>query len=116
MGKDRTIKENATLPIPSNYTPTSDFILDALQYTKVKCTWDDDDITRKFKLSNSASNNIDDDSISSSEKISSKGNKFRKLLGLSIDSDDDESNDNDDESSSSNQEEEEEEIKAKKRI
>ena len=34
---DRQVKEKATFPIPSNYN-LPDFILDVLQYAKVKCT------------------------------------------------------------------------------
>jgi len=108
---DRDVKEKASLPIPSNYNPP-DFILDALQYTKVKCTWDEDDLTRRQKLTTAPTNDQDYDdlraylasdnssdeeeqSISSSDEAapkstSSTANTFRKLLGLAHSSDESE--------------------------
>jgi len=105
---DRDVKEKASMPIPSSYNPP-DFILDALQYTKVKCTWDEDDLQRRQKLTTAPTNDQDYDdlraylasdnssdeeeqSISSSsdagpKSSSSDANKFRKLLGLAHSSD-----------------------------
>ena len=88
-----------------------------MQYTKVKCTWDEDDLQRRHKLTVAPTNDEeyddlraylasdnssseDEESISSetgpkSSASASASNKFRKLLGLAHSSDeesDDEGN------------------------
>merc|ERR1712228_372390 len=47
--KGRTLHDSASLPIPSAYTPPI-FILEAFQYTNVKCTWDEEDQKRKHLM------------------------------------------------------------------
>ena len=57
---DRQVKEKATFPIPSNYNPP-DFMLDMLQYTKVKCAWDEDNSQRRYKLALAPTNDQEHD-------------------------------------------------------
>lgn len=103
--KDRTLKDKAT-DVPSTYQPP-DFIVNALQQTNVKCTWEDGDYEREKKLTqygvgNTAWDDLADkddlrvylaSDASSKEESGSEsdgenennGSVMRKLLGLGSD-------------------------------
>jgi len=97
--KDRKLRDRA-ISVPSNYEPPS-FIVDALQQTDVKCTWEDGDYVREQKLTQYGvrsatwetlaenddikaylgSDNSSEDDSSDDDKIT-KSSGMRKLLGL----------------------------------
>ena len=103
---NRPMRDEAT-SIPGKYEPP-EFVVSALQQTKVQCTWDQGDKERERKLTNYGSTgweasfeaddlkaylasdgSSDEDSDSDNEGKSDKRSQMRKLLGLENDSDDD---------------------------
>ena len=48
---DREVRDTCT-HVPLSYKPPSDFIINALQHTNVKCTWDEGEREREKKLTN----------------------------------------------------------------
>jgi NUC153 domain len=101
---NRQVRDEA-FHVPSNYKPP-EFVVNALQQTNVRCTWDEGDIDREQKLTKYASgqgwselaesedlrayiasDNSSNDDSDMDTKSNGKGSKLRKLLGL--DSDDD---------------------------
>lgn len=120
--KDREMRDECAL-VPSNYEAPG-FIVNALQHSNVKCTWEEGDYNRESKLTQYgigneawealqagddlkaylASDNSSEEENSDEENIDEKGGRgtaMRRLLGL--DSDDDgsstKSDGNDDETS-----------------
>jgi len=117
----RHLRDQA-VTIPSNYVPP-EFVVNALQQTNVKCTWEDEDMERSRKLtqygvgnekwdamvegddlkaylaSDNSSNedsDSDDEGEGEGEDRNKKGSKMRALLGLSGDEgSDDDDNDGD---------------------
>ena len=96
---NRQVKEKATFPIPSNYNPP-DFMLDVLQYAKVKCAWDEDDSQRCYKLALVPTNDqehndlciyLTSDNSSDCESLQGVSNA-RKLLALAFSDDESEGN------------------------
>jgi hypothetical protein len=118
--KDRKLRDEAT-SIPSNYVPP-EFVVSALQQTKVQCTWETGDHERERTLTKYSSGegwaamtetddlkaylasegSSDEEDIEEGE-ATQKGANLRKMLGLDSDSDD-ASNDSTDEESSSDDE------------
>jgi len=103
---NRPMRDEAT-SIPGKYEPP-EFVVSALQQTKVQCTWDQGDKERERKLTNYGSTgwqdsfeaddlkaylasdgSSDEDSDSDNEGKSDKRSQMRKLLGLENDSDED---------------------------
>jgi len=118
--KDRPMRDEAT-SVPSNYEPP-DFVVSALQQTKVQCTWDQGDVERERKLTKYCSkewqnlseadelraylaSDVSSDEESVNEKAG-KGSKIRKLLGLDSDDEDEEDSAKSGNASSSNSDEE----------
>jgi hypothetical protein len=116
--KDRPMRDEAT-SVPSNYEPP-DFIISALQQTKVQCTWDQGDAERERKLTQYSSGGWQEDmteaddlkaylaSDASSDEDSEdeKANKtsnMRKLLGLSGDEDEESGSESSDVGEDSNE-------------
>jgi hypothetical protein len=102
--KDRQLRDEAT-GLPSNYVPP-DFIVAALQQTKVQCTWETGDHDREKALTTYASGEAwealaeggdlqaymasdasSDEEDAKDNQENEKGSKMRKMLGLDSDSD-----------------------------
>jgi hypothetical protein len=109
--KDRPMRDKAT-SVPGNYVPP-EFVVSALQQTKVQCTWDLGDRDRERMLTKYAAGGAEwgkdieeedlkaylasdassddegeDDSDAEQQRHKGKGSKMRKLLGLDSDEED----------------------------
>jgi hypothetical protein len=99
---DRSMRDEAS-SIPSNYVPP-DFVVSALQQTKVQCTWDQGDADREKALTKYSSGGwegteaedlkayLASDGSSDEEDSGEEGGKgstMRKLLGLDSDNEND---------------------------
>ena len=110
---DRPMRDEAT-SVPSNYEPP-EFVVSALQQTKVECTWDQGDAERERKLTKYGTGEWQDmtesgdlqaylasdassDEDSDDEKAN-KGSRMRKLLGLDSDGEGESGSDQSDSSS-----------------
>jgi hypothetical protein len=108
--KDRQLRDEVTA-LPGNYEPP-EFIINALQQSSVKCTWEDGDVDRERKLTgygrgdpghwsslteaddlraylaSDVSSDDDDEEPGSDDEKPRKGASMRKLLGLDSSEDD----------------------------